>query len=52
MQVGKAGADVLFQDPAKKSTSVGITVYPVTISTLEEFGNLAAVGRRLLDAGE
>lgn len=51
LQVGKMGADVLFRDPAVKSTSVGVTVYPVTISSLEEFGDLEAVGRRLLDAG-
>ena len=50
-QVDKAGADSLFQDPAKKSTSVGVTVYPVMISRLEEFGSLESVGDKLLGAG-
>ena len=48
MQVGKAGADSLFRDPVKKSTNVGVTVYPVTIASLEQFGDLTAVGQRLL----
>ena len=51
VQVGKAGADSLFRDPAKKSTNVGVTVYPVTIASLEQFGDLTAVGQRLLGAG-
>ncbi|KAL4448568.1 hypothetical protein ABPG75_005787 [Micractinium tetrahymenae] len=48
-QVGKAGADALFRDPEQKSTSVGVTVYPVTIDSLEQFGNLQTVGERLLN---
>ena len=51
MQVGKAGADSLFRDAVKKSTNVGVTVYPVTIASLEQFGDLTAVGQRLLGAG-
>ncbi|KAL4423069.1 hypothetical protein ABPG77_005874 [Micractinium sp. CCAP 211/92] len=47
-QVGKAGADALFRDPQQKSTSVGVTVYPVTIDSLEQFGDLQMVGERLL----
>ena len=50
-QVDKAGADCLFRDPASKSTTLGVTVYPVTIASLEQFGDLAAVGERLLNAG-
>ncbi|PSC73402.1 psbP domain-containing chloroplastic [Micractinium conductrix] len=49
-QVGKAGADALFRDPAQKSTNVGVTVYPVTVSSLEAFGDLPTVGERLLGA--
>jgi len=50
-QVGKAGADSLFRDPARKSTTVGVTVYPVTIASLEQFGDLQTVGERLLATG-
>lgn len=42
MQVDKAGADALFRDPAKKSSNVGVTVYPVTIDRLEQVGRLQA----------
>ncbi|PRW44979.1 psbP domain-containing chloroplastic [Chlorella sorokiniana] len=49
-QVDKAGADALFRDPAQKSSNVGVTVYPVTIERLEQFGDLDAVGERLLAA--
>lgn len=48
----KAGADSLFRDPSKKSTNVGVTVYPVRIASLDQFGDLQAVGERLLGAGE
>jgi hypothetical protein len=50
-QVDKAGADSLFRDPGKKSTNVGVTVYPVMIASLDQFGDLQAVGERLLGAG-
>ncbi|EFN56320.1 hypothetical protein CHLNCDRAFT_17725, partial [Chlorella variabilis] len=49
-QVDKAGADSLFRDPSKKSTNVGVTVYPVRIASLDQFGDLQAVGERLLGA--
>ncbi|KAL4857785.1 PsbP domain-containing protein 2 [Chlorella vulgaris] len=49
-QVDKAGADSLFRDPGKKSTNVGVTVYPVMIASLDQFGDLQAVGERLLGA--
>lgn len=35
-QVDKAGADALFRDPSRKSSNVGVTVYPVTIERLEQ----------------
>eukprot|EP00775_Hariotina_reticulata_P002499 gene2499-2803_t len=43
------GADVLFEDPQRRSTSIGVTVSPVRVSSIEQFGDLAAVGQRLLD---
>lgn len=46
----KAGADVLFEDPDRRSTSVGVTVSPVRVASIGQFGDLAAVGQRLLEA--
>lgn len=46
----KAGADVLFQDPLKGSTSVGVTVAPVRVKTIADFGDLDSVGEKLLKA--
>ncbi|KAF8072357.1 putative sugar phosphate/phosphate translocator [Scenedesmus sp. PABB004] len=46
----KAGADVLFEDPGRRSTSVGVTVSPVRVASIEQFGGLDAVGQRLLGA--
>ncbi|PNH08079.1 PsbP domain-containing protein 2, chloroplastic, partial [Tetrabaena socialis] len=47
---GKAGADVLFEDPARRSTSVGITVNPVKVASIAQFGGLGDVGAKLLEA--
>ena len=44
------GADVLFVEPRSKAADVGITVSPIRIRSLEQFGDLAAVGNRLLSA--
>jgi hypothetical protein len=44
----KAGADALFEDPQQPSTSVGVTVAPVRVSSIEQFGDLNAVSTRLL----
>lgn len=49
-QVEKAGADALFRDSNQKSTTVGVTVSPVRIASLEDFGSLETVGERLLGA--
>ncbi|GMH33073.1 hypothetical protein BSKO_00907 [Bryopsis sp. KO-2023] len=49
-KVDKAGADALFRDPERKSTNVGVTVYPVTVKSLEEFGTLGNVRDKLLAA--
>eukprot|EP00879_Flechtneria_rotunda_P019291 GHRR01020260.1.p1 GENE.GHRR01020260.1~~GHRR01020260.1.p1 ORF type:complete len:172 (+),score=54.67 GHRR01020260.1:133-648(+) len=46
----KAGADVLFEDPSRRSTSVGVTVSPVRVASIEKFGDLQVVGQRLLNA--
>ena len=40
-----AGADVLF---VGKGADVGVTVSPIRINTLKEFGTLETVGERLL----
>ena len=45
-----AGADVLFVEPASKAGDIGVTVSPVRIKSLEQFGDLTAVGDRLLAA--
>lgn len=47
---GKAGADVLFEDPARKSSTLGVTVNPIRVDSLEAFGDLDAVASRLLQA--
>jgi hypothetical protein len=46
----KAGADALWEDPARRSSSLGVTVAPVRVPSLAAFGPLDAVGARLLDA--
>lgn len=46
----KTGADVLFVEPRSKAADVGVTVSPIRIRSLEQFGDLAAVGDRLLAA--
>lgn len=46
----KAGADVLFLDPQQKSSTLGVTVFPVTVPSLEKFGSIADVGEKLLGA--
>lgn len=48
--MNKAGADVLFTDPGQRSTSVGITVSPVKIKTLNEFGGIDKVKDLLFEA--
>ena len=47
---GKAGADVLFVDPARKSSTLGVTVSPVRVDSLDAFGNLDSIAARLLQA--
>ena len=45
----KAGADAYFE-VGKKYSSVGVTVLPVRVASLEQFGSEADVGKRLVDA--
>lgn len=49
-QVNKAGADVLFRDPQVKKATLGVTVLPVRIATLREFGSLEQVAEKLVSA--
>ena len=44
----KAGADVLYKVPDIKYTDLGVTVAPVRISTLQQLGDVDAVGKRLI----
>lgn len=37
-------------EPASKAGDIGVTVSPVRIKSLEQFGDLSAVGDRLLAA--
>lgn len=46
----KAGATALFEDPDRRSTSVGVTVNPVRVPSLSAFGSLEDVGAKLLGA--
>ena len=48
-QTSKAGADVLFTDPLKRSTTVGVTVNPIKIAGLEQFGDVETVRKKLVD---
>jgi hypothetical protein len=45
--LGKAGADLMIQDPADKYSHVGVTVSPVKISSLSEFGSVHEIGLKL-----
>jgi hypothetical protein len=46
----KAGAAVLFQDPTSRMANVGVTVSPVKVRSLAEFGQLDAVAEKLVAA--
>lgn len=47
-QSSKAGADALFVDPRRKSSTLGVTVSPIRIDSLDKFGSLEMVRERLL----
>lgn len=44
------GADALIEDPSKRSTSVGVTVNPVRVQNIKDFGTLDDVGQKLMQA--
>lgn len=48
--VNKAGATLLLRDPAEKYSQIGVTVSPVKISSLSEFGSVHDIGEKLLRA--
>lgn len=48
--VNKAGATLLLRDPAEKYSQIGVTVSPVKISSLSEFGSVHEIGEKLLRA--
>lgn len=45
----KPGAEILFKKAKRNSTNLGITIYPVKISNLDQFGSLEDIGNRLLE---
>lgn len=40
---------MLFADPAKKSTTIGVTVSPIKIAGLEQFGDVETVRKKLMN---
>lgn len=46
----KAGATLLFEDPATKSNTVGVVVNPVRIASLTDFGTAEDVAAKLIRA--
>ena len=46
----KAGADVLFEDPQRPSTNIGVTVAPVRVQSIAQFGTPDVVASKLLAA--
>lgn len=49
-KVEKPGAVVLFEDPEKKSNTIGVVVNPVRIRSLTDFGSLDDVAVRVINA--
>lgn len=48
-KIDKAGANVFYENPDDPSTNVGVTVLPVMIDSLNQFGDVKTTGNRLLD---
>jgi predicted Zn-dependent protease len=48
--VNKAGATLLLRDPTQKYSQIGVTVTPVKIASLLEFGSVHDIGEKLLKA--
>jgi len=49
-QYTKPGAEVLFKRPDRGSTNVGVTITPVKVRKLEDFGSLEDIRERLFKA--
>lgn len=50
IQVEKAGATLLFEDPATRGNTIGVVVNPVRIASLKDFGSLNEVADKLIAA--
>jgi hypothetical protein len=48
--VEKAGATLLFEDPASRGNTIGVVVNPVRIASLKDFGSLDEVADKLIAA--
>ncbi len=46
----KAGATLLFEDPATRGNTIGVVVNPVRIASLKDFGSLDEVADKLIAA--
>eukprot|EP00798_Chlamydomonas_sp_ICE-L_P026853 gene26853-4456_t len=42
-KIDKMGADVLFEDPSRRSSSLGVTVNPVKIKSIRDFGSVEEI---------
>ncbi|KAG5401650.1 hypothetical protein IGI04_016257 [Brassica rapa subsp. trilocularis] len=49
-KVEKAGANVLFEEPDKRSNNIGVVVSPVRINSLQDFGSPQFVADKLINA--
>ena len=49
-EVNKAGATLLLRDPTQKYSQIGVTVSPVKIASLAEFGSVRDIGEKLTRA--
>ncbi|KAJ0260116.1 PsbP domain-containing protein 2 [Hirschfeldia incana] len=50
IKVEKAGANVLFEEPDKRSNNIGVVVSPVRIKSLQDFGSPQFVAEKLINA--
>lgn len=46
----KAGADVLLKDPERGGTTLGVTILPVRIESVDEYGSVVDVGQKIIAA--
>lgn len=50
IQVEKAGATLLFEDPETRGNTIGVVVNPVRIASLKDFGSVDEVADKLIAA--